>query len=1000
MASYNELNALIDAYINRNGVQAITGQILNGVLKAMVEQLGRGYTIMGAATPETDPGTPDGPECYFASETGTYTDFDGLQVVPGELALLCYTPTDGWTKATIYEGFQEVQATIDGNVGTPSVGVSYANGVLSFDFHNMKGNPGQDGQDGQDGDPAGFGTIGADITGGVGTPGVTVESSGPATAKNVQFHFTNLKGETGVTSVIATVDNTTGTPACAVSLNGQELHLDFTGLKGAQGNTGVSADYPITIVNNLTDGGAASALSAEMGKQLEAEVSQLELKVDEMNGAIKYSPDNLSPSETGKYIYNSGQIFGGQSANVSGLISLGVGKTITVIIVTELNTSTAVIAQKKEGSGAPYYASNTGKSVLYQSGVKVYSYTATEDCQVAISYKASDGFVALVQGKTISQKFAEIDGQIENLDERIDGVEVAKTEIDGYATEEVEVAQNNKAFHYSYTDLQDATGFCYSKPFYLNKGDKITLSLVGGTPNATYAAIAVVLVENSRFKQVVRQDSATFTYEWEADYSCRVSVCYPSASTATVVVKRISIPEHIERIDANEPIIIAPFHAESADGEDGNINAETITVSALDAIAQKTVKNYPGVLSSEVMGKDASGVYDITRYTFVIRDYCAYKHSDGLFAWKSASDALVYTKHYCPVPGDDVFDNSETVLGTVSSFNSTDGEMSYGGDTYTRSKTDNIAPDIIYTKYDLADYYKRYTTLVTYTYKGIFDGNKLQIGTFAVTDFNTSTGVLTYNAKEYTRCKSFDYGENTEHTIVLWGNEHAPQSDPLEPCLTLLKMMQDIASSTADDNPLMRYLKYNCKVVFVPLVNPWGVERHLSTPSYDGRTNYNGVNINRNYDYKWESVAGSQLKGTNPGDQPETRYMMDTCAILGADLALDIHCLGYVAGNYDNGICYDAVLPDEGIIYFEQEMAKSYGMFLGKIGNGDGDAPGEGPGFICKNLQIGGGLIEMNAGTNGVDVHCAGKMQMNYDYLLKAIRFFFKITAPNLYITR
>lgn len=273
MASYNELNALIDAYINRNGIQAITGQILNGVLKAMVEQLGRGYTIMGAAIPTTDPGTPDGPECYFASETGTYTDFDGLQVVPGELALLCYTPTDGWTKETIYEGFQTVQATIDGNVGTPSVGVSYANGVLSFDFRNMKGNTG---------DAAGFGTIGADITGGVGTPGVTVESSGPATAKNLQFHFTNLKGETGVTSVVATVDNTTGTPACTVSLVGQQLTLAFSGLKGAQGDTGSSVDYPFTIVNNLTTDDATQALSAAMGVQLEAEVSQLEAKVTDL----------------------------------------------------------------------------------------------------------------------------------------------------------------------------------------------------------------------------------------------------------------------------------------------------------------------------------------------------------------------------------------------------------------------------------------------------------------------------------------------------------------------------------------------------------------------------------------------------------------------------------------------------------------------------------------------------------------------------------------------
>ena len=302
MASYNELNALIDAYINRNGVQAITGQILNGVLKAMVEQLGRGYTIMGAATPATDPGTPDGPECYFASATGTYTDFDGLQVVPGELALLCYTPSDGWTKATIYEGFQEVGATIDGNVGTPSVGVSYADGVLSFDFHNMKGNPGQNGQDGQDGAAAGFGTIGADITGGVGTPGVTVESSGPATAKNLQFHFTNLKGETGVTSVVATVDNTTGTPACTVSLVGQQLTLAFTGLKGAQGNTGSSVDYPFTIVNNLTTDDATQALSAAQGVVLQGEITQLEAELNQLDLKVDGLPSIGETQEDGFYI--------------------------------------------------------------------------------------------------------------------------------------------------------------------------------------------------------------------------------------------------------------------------------------------------------------------------------------------------------------------------------------------------------------------------------------------------------------------------------------------------------------------------------------------------------------------------------------------------------------------------------------------------------------------------------------------------------------------------
>lgn len=40
------------------------------------------------------------------------------------------------------------------------------------------------------------------------------------------------------------------------------------GEKGDQGNTGSSVDYPFEIVNNLTDGGADKALSAEMGKQI------------------------------------------------------------------------------------------------------------------------------------------------------------------------------------------------------------------------------------------------------------------------------------------------------------------------------------------------------------------------------------------------------------------------------------------------------------------------------------------------------------------------------------------------------------------------------------------------------------------------------------------------------------------------------------------------------------------------------------------------------------
>ena len=287
MADFNALETLINAHIKKNGVQAITGNILNGILRGMVSALGKGYTIAGSASPATDPGTMTGPLAYIAYTAGTYTHFGGLEVEQGEVAMLIYNEAE-WHKEVLFS--LSATATIDGNVGTPEVGVSFVDGLLTFDFRNMKGNPGNDG------DAAGFGTISATVDGNIGTPGVSVQSSGPDTAKNITFQFTNLKGETGVTSVVATVDNTVGTPTCTVSLVGQQLTLAFSGLKGAQGDTGSSVDYPFTIVNNLTTNDATQALSAAMGVELAGQVSQLELEVDELAEEVQA----INPHITGR----------------------------------------------------------------------------------------------------------------------------------------------------------------------------------------------------------------------------------------------------------------------------------------------------------------------------------------------------------------------------------------------------------------------------------------------------------------------------------------------------------------------------------------------------------------------------------------------------------------------------------------------------------------------------------------------------------------------------
>ena len=277
MADFNALETLINAYIKKNGVQAITGNILNGVLRGMVSALGKGYTIVGVATPSTDPGTLTGPCAYYASTYGTYTNFGNIVVNDGEIAMLIYDEQT-WHKEKMWR--LDAEASIDANVGTPSVETSFEDELLTFRFHNIKG---------EQGDAAGFGTVTASVDSNIGTPGVSVQTSGPDTAKNMTFQFTNLKGETGVTSVVCTVDNTIGTPSCAVSLVGQELHLDFSGLKGNKGDTGVSADYPITIYNGLDSTATDQALSAYQGKVLNDEISQLELKVDELEDGLVLS---------------------------------------------------------------------------------------------------------------------------------------------------------------------------------------------------------------------------------------------------------------------------------------------------------------------------------------------------------------------------------------------------------------------------------------------------------------------------------------------------------------------------------------------------------------------------------------------------------------------------------------------------------------------------------------------------------------------------------------
>lgn len=81
-----------------------------------IEQLlQEGYTFMGVATLEMDPGTPAQKVFYIANEKGTYPNFNNISVYDGEIALLKYDTT--WEKQSFSNDYV-VRLSYIGNQGS------------------------------------------------------------------------------------------------------------------------------------------------------------------------------------------------------------------------------------------------------------------------------------------------------------------------------------------------------------------------------------------------------------------------------------------------------------------------------------------------------------------------------------------------------------------------------------------------------------------------------------------------------------------------------------------------------------------------------------------------------------------------------------------------------------------------------------------------------------------------------------------------------------------